>query len=189
MTKKQNLIKALKTAIHALEHGTVHYEWAECASCNCGVVVQAMLGKTTKQISKMLKPMTHHHVFFKRGPQTWRQMVQRNCSITGESTVEIFKKLNEAGMSAEDICHLEFMSNEAILARAGIYKSGKHHADKGNLIRYLKAWTVILQEKEADDTSGMTKMELQNELVKAVTDDSPEGYKKAAKLRDKIAVM
>lgn len=123
---KTKLIKSLKIAIHALENDTIHYNWEETSSCNCGVVCQAILDTTKRDVSKKILKM---YTAF-RGDEknkaadfTWKYMVQNHCSITGKSNEQIFKDLFAMGLNTEDLTHLEFLENTAILNRANIYKT------------------------------------------------------------------
>lgn len=119
---KTNLIKALKTAIHALENNTIHYEWTEQSSCNCGVVAQCILGKNKEQIQDKfdvaIDSLRRYDSKDKKVGFTWQNGIKYLCPITGKSSVEIFNDLFEKGMSREDIVHLEYLDNAAILKRA-----------------------------------------------------------------------
>lgn len=246
---KDNLIKALKLSIHALETGIVKYEWNKNQTCNCGVVAQAILGKTHEELLILISP-TGRMVSKKINPHvvdgwsaTWKQCVQETCSITGETTEKIFKQLFKAGMSPEDITHLEYLENPAILKRANLYqtktvtkkiKTGEtkatvpvkikvppkgifgflkketeeiiyetqtvetfeerqfeetalekdYYKKKENLIKYLKAWVEILEESRRPEIKELSKTQLQEELLKAV---SNEDYETAGEIRDLIA--
>lgn len=186
---KTKLIKALKVAINALEKDTVEYDWYEQCSCNCGVVAQAILGKTKYEIDRDLdKASSKRWDQDKDGAMTWKNMVKRYCDITGKSTSQIFKDLTENGMTVEDITHLEYLENKAILKRADIrvlfHKN--YYKKKKNLIKYLKAWVNILEEQEKPSLEKLNKNELQEELLKAV---GKEEYERAANIRDLIATI
>jgi len=135
MKKKEKLIKSLKVAVHALEADIVHYKWTEQSSCNCGVVSQAVLGISSLEIKKKIDSMITDLVEKKRDAKkikedehaydtTWKNMVKFNCSITGKTSVQILRDLQEAGLAMEDICHLEYLENPAILARTNIPITG-----------------------------------------------------------------
>lgn len=131
-TKKQKLISSLKLAINALKNKTIHYDWKEQASCNCGVVAQAILGKDVNEIEKLFskvrdkireihnKQVIEGNNTTQKADTTWRNGVKHLCPISGEPMAVVYKLLFEAGLSKEDIVHLEYMDNQAILAKSGI---------------------------------------------------------------------
>lgn len=119
--KNTKLINALKIAVNALKNDTVFYSWNKHASCNCGIVSQAVLGLTSEDLAsktnifvKSLKDID------KDIPQTWKNGIKYLCPLTGKSDIEIFNDLFEAGLSKDDIVHMEYMSNPAILEKSGI---------------------------------------------------------------------
>jgi hypothetical protein len=125
MSNKAKLITALNAVVMALESQTIHYDWAQQSSCNCGVVAQAILGVDAIALSKLREPMFERYRQLLRGAgkkpqQTWREAIQWTCPITGENNMEIMRRLTAAGLSTHDMAHLEFLSNPAILAASGI---------------------------------------------------------------------
>jgi hypothetical protein len=131
MERKQKLIASLRLAIDALKNNTIHYDWVEQSSCNAGVVSQAVLGESIEGIDerrqslfKTLKSINKERVIAKK-PEislTWQNAIQYGCPITGKNMPQIIVDLEEAGLSKNDIVHLEFMSNPAILAASDIEK-------------------------------------------------------------------
>lgn len=65
------------------------------------------------------------------------------------------------------------------------YLEKEYYKNKQNLIKYLKAWVSILEEQEKLVSKQLNKIELNEELLKLVSD---EKYEEAAKVRDLIAV-
>lgn len=243
-SKKQKLIRGLNLVINALKNNTIHYEWTEQHSCNCGVVAQSILGRNKVEINQYWVEASGKLGQFetdkKKIDRTWQNAVKHLCPITGEPMAEIFKKLFEAGLSKSDIVHLEYMDNKAILDRSGINMKirktikekvfektveeteiqkhpnfflrlfGKkievkvkkdvfkevssektvdddnYHTRRGNLIKYLTAWVLILQEGikyTESELSDLNASQLENELLVAVAE---ENYEYATVLRDKL---
>lgn len=128
MDKKSNLIKSLNIAIRALETDSTNYKWQTHTQCNCGVVSQAVLGLSVDDLEHKIfgsKLFEHKNFDSKdeggRGrDKTWKNAVQTWCPIANKPLKTIFAELGEAGLSPEDICHLEFLENKAILAKSGI---------------------------------------------------------------------
>jgi hypothetical protein len=123
--RKEKLIGILSRAIHSLKSGIVEYDWVQQSSCNCGVVLQAATGMTAlelqKEWSREYNSAAHSKKFIKA--KSWRAFVQATCSATGIPVRGVLLKLYGLGVSPEDISHLEFMNNEAILAKSGISKA------------------------------------------------------------------
>lgn len=55
LTKKEKLLKALKTTIHALKNDTIFYNWTKPSSCNCGLVVQAITGMGSECLRQFIQ--------------------------------------------------------------------------------------------------------------------------------------
>jgi hypothetical protein len=146
-TKTQKLIKGLNIVINALKNGTIHYDWTQQDSCNCGVVAQAILGKTKEEIrtfyNEISSGLAKHNTKDTKIDLTWQNGVKYLCPLTGEPMIEVFKKLFEAGLSKSDIVHLEYMNNPAILKRSGIQ---------------LKIKKVVVEKKLAET---VTRLETQ----------------------------
>ncbi len=123
-TKKEKLIAGLSLAISALKDNTIHYDWVEQDSCNCGVVAQAITGLSRPDLRKMWNEVSGALDGIKKDGKainkTWQNGVKHLCPITGQPTVDIFKILFAQGLSKSDIVHLEYMDNPAILAKSGI---------------------------------------------------------------------
>lgn len=118
---------------------------------------------------------------------TWKDLTQSSCSATGLSGSTIIKAFQSAGFRPEDIVHIEFLENKAILANSDIKIEEYYYTKKSNLIKYMKSWVQILenQDKNINYNTISNKPDLEKELLIAV---SNEDYDKAAKIRDKITL-
>lgn len=151
------LLPALKTAIRALEADIVPYNWSKPHSCNCGVVVQAITGKDKAEVSRMHRGAEDEAV--KRGlvrgedisgapySATWRQIAQYSCTVTGSPIGKMMTALYDLGLTAEDIVHLEYLNNPAILKEANIKTGTGYYANQTTLVSYLKAWVRIIEKQ------------------------------------------
>lgn len=186
------LIDALKIVINALSKDIVDYDWYSQGSCNCGVIVQAML-----DVDKNITGAMFAHTREKAGlltqdaqlkqiNRTWREVCQKTCSITGMPTQKIFKILHERGLTAADIVHLEYLNNPGILAHSGIDRKQKNYFDKpANLLKYLKAWLCILEGKTTQ-TILSQREDLEVKLLVAV---NTENYEEAQIIKQQMAVL
>jgi hypothetical protein len=110
---------------------------------------------------------------------TWKQLVQYTCNATGKSISKIITTLAEHGLQPQDIVHLEYLENTAILAKADInIKEKNYYQKKSNLIKYLQSWILILESKKNPYTtielSSFDKTELQERiLITSADGDTP----------------
>jgi hypothetical protein len=169
-----NKIEALRAASKALKDGTVFYDWKKPHSCNCGIVAQAVLGKSSLSLRTILGPVQAavRAITQNEAMPTWTKMAQVVCPVTGIPENEIFRALHDAGFTAKELCQLEYLSNQDILNRTSIVQGMTftefsttghlwwkktvetpkimllpHHEDHCNLIRYLDAWADMLEEQ------------------------------------------
>src|SRR5277367_4518024 len=100
----------LRTVAEKLEAGTLEFDWMNRSKCCCGVVAQMLLGKSSEEIGQMMPVGTQGTV------ASWKNIVNRTCPITGRPTESIFAQLYDAGLTRDDIIHLEYLSDPAVLA-------------------------------------------------------------------------
>lgn len=146
---KTKLIIALKKTVDDLVNNKKEYQWTDIARCNCGIVAQNVCGFSERQVDHYAKSL-------------WTDMAEE-CQSTGIPINIIMAKLQEVGMSWEDIMDLEYCGNEKICEEAGIsirhMKGGRFYATsngkalllyqtKEGLIRYLNAWIRILEREQ-----------------------------------------
>ena len=127
MNKKEHLINSLNTAINALKNDTVYYDWHNQNSCNAGIVSQAVLGVTREELDErrisLFSSLEDYNSQKRKENQlngTWKNAVQISCPLTGKSVPQIVKDLEANGLSREDIVHLEYLNNSAILEESTI---------------------------------------------------------------------
>ena len=169
------LINHLQTANQALKDGSFPYLWSECNRCNVGVVASCVLGVGIEKLEDLLDrsiERTQKALNMDNKGVWWSDMIGVLCPITGRPIHKIFRDLMDAGLTKQDMIHLEKLSDPRILKKAGIKtthtvpkKSRKHwwnkaiitqveecdyqyNESKNNLIKYLDAWISILQEDD-----------------------------------------
>jgi len=178
MEKKENLINGLRRAITALKNDTIHYKWTNQESCNCGIVAQAILEKSSEEIKKDFSPVLNKLVSLNEGKEekdklsrTWKNGVKYLCPITGESMYGIFNDLMAAGMSKSDIVHLEYMDNPAILAKSNIETVKPQPHTHQSLKETKEVMVTIPHPNWFKRLVGMTKDELREEKVYETIED------------------
>ena len=156
MNKKEKLISSLKRALHALEKDLIHYRWEEQSSCNAGVVAQCVLNidqeeleiKRSKVFRKLEEIMRDRKETL---ANTWQNAVKFTCPVTGKNVPEIFRDLEAAGLSAEDIVHLEYLNNPAILEESSIEKENYSYQKIVDVVEHtvvVKKFFGLISKKE-----------------------------------------
>lgn len=155
--QKQKLIIAFETIIRAINSNSVDYDWSCQQSCNCGVLCQILTDNSKDELTAK-----YNWRNFGRAKRTWTEHVQEHCSITGKTTNEILNILLNVGLTQNDICDLEFLSNSSILKRTDIFTGSiykrflfifkkqlenNYYKNPKNLAKYLNAWIKILEEE------------------------------------------
>jgi hypothetical protein len=189
--KNDNLKKALQRAIYALKKDFVEYNWNKQNSCNCGIVAQAILVEGKKNIGSLFEKDFKNN--FEKGEEisrTWKNLAKRTCSVTGNSVSEIISSLQEKGMSPEDIVHLEYLENPAIIKLSDInVEENKFYAKKENLILYLQSWLRILNNDLKSEDSRFFLPNTQEFLAAEILQLQSEGeIEKAQEKKIELAV-
>jgi hypothetical protein len=174
MNRKEKLINSLNIAIKSLQNETVLYDWNKQSSCNAGIVAQAVLDKTPEELTEMRKSI------FKNIPEkldnTWKNAIKYGCSVTGKSMFEIITQLSEAGLTKEDIVHLEYLENPAILEKSGIEKETIYREVK---VRDEKIETVVPHSNFFKRMLGKTETSVTVKPIyekQIIETKYPEGY-------------
>lgn len=168
LINKGGLLGALKQAVVALEKDYIFYDWNKPHSCNCGLVIQALTGLTSGNVSSLFSAAKIDAFLKPEDRKSWRDVCQVSCSITGEPIRRVFKKLKDLGMRPEDIVHLEFLSNKAILELSDIDVSTKeYYSNKKNLIKYLQSWVMIIENKYDENRLTQSAVEEAKLLITA----------------------
>lgn len=184
---KNVLLPTLKSVINSLEKNIIHYDWQFQGSCNCGLVVQGLLDVDEKRCQKIFEVARSESGLkaTSSGGRTWKEVAQNSCSVTGMPLKEVFKVLENKGFKIEDVVHLEYLDNPAILQLSGINVYKDYWEKKENLILYLKSWVKIL-EGNYKETNLTTKAVWEARLLVAV---NAENYEEATKIRNQLAIM
>lgn len=143
------LHETLLIAANAIERGTVNYDYKYPGCCQCGVVFQAITGRSQIQLHNDNARLTQAcpDVADQRWAQ-WQWLARAFCPVTGIPQDELLRGLHDAGMTAENITHLENLSDPEVLARCKFWKRGKYFEKQKNVVEYLRAWAALLIEKQ-----------------------------------------
>lgn len=160
---KRKLITALRVAANALEQDTLHYDWEQNCSCNCGVLACAVMGVSERQLDAhidFLKP--------NRGV-TWTEWIGSVCPVTGKPNHTILNALFAAGMVARDIPELEYLDNPNVVEQVLNSRPRRwfglrapkplQEGCKEDVIDYMRAWADCLTEEGQLDSPSRERIE------------------------------
>lgn len=98
MKPTKRLIEALLSAAQRMEDDPACYNWGNANCCNCGILVQELLGINMEELYELRSNL----------PTMWGRAADTGyCSETGLPGCTIFKLLLEAGLQKEDFWEIE----------------------------------------------------------------------------------
>lgn len=133
------LIAAIRKTIYKLQNGA-NYQWGHMGACNCGNLAQ--------ELTKLSKSEIHQYAMQKRG--NWNEQVMEFCPNSGFPMDLMISKMLEAGLSKDDLMHLEKLSDPLVLKT--ITKDKRDQLQKNckeDLILYMQCWVKILEDQWA----------------------------------------
>lgn len=128
------IVNALRKTALALENGN-RYEWGHMGSCNCGNLAQTITSFTRAEIQQ--------YALQKRGD--WSDQLLDYCPTSGYPMDMIIERMVDYGFSAQDLRHLEWLSDSEILNFIGVPFLNRNL--KSDTILYLNAWANMLETK------------------------------------------
>ena len=130
------LVSALRKTAARLA-GTAVYAWGHHGQCNCGHLVQTLCD---------LPPARIHEIALE-GDGDWEMLANAYCPTSGHAIDEILTALVDAGLTTEDVRHLERLDDPAVLACL----PGGHRWLRRNVredaVAYLDAWADLLERE------------------------------------------
>jgi hypothetical protein len=128
------IIEALRKTAAQLENGN-RYEWGHMGSCNCGNLAQTITSFSRAEIQK--------YALEKRGD--WSEQLIDYCPTSGLPMDLIIEKMIDFGFTRQDLRHLEWLSDAAILNKIGV--SFLNRNLKSDTILYIKSWANLLEDQ------------------------------------------
>ncbi|GAB5519661.1 MAG: hypothetical protein RhofKO_19120 [Rhodothermales bacterium] len=129
------LIAALRATALSLQDGA-SYAWSRMGSCNCGHLAQTLTGLT----SLAIQDLAHESA------GDWKEQTEGFCGGTRMPLHRIFDAMLEAGMTTEDIMHLERLSSPVVLRRLGRSSVLLDYRSRTEVVQYMNAWADLLEE-------------------------------------------
>jgi hypothetical protein len=151
---RQQLIAALERAAAQIEHGAP-YQWGHVGQCNVGHVVQNLAHLSDREIMAAFgRTLTewrdHAAEYFDAAvgdePLATTESQRDYCPQISAPLEQIYRLFAEAGLNAQDIGHLEFLSDERVLARLG--RKDLRRNSRQDAALYLRTYAQLLSEHE-----------------------------------------
>jgi hypothetical protein len=130
------LIAALRETAQRLRQGA-HYSWGHHGACNCGNLLQVLTPFTDKEILR----------FAHTGIGEWTELAEEYCSTTNAPVNQVIGKLLNAGLTATDIHHIEYLTDREVLDNLpGGFRWLQRNV-REDVIVYFEAFATVLEEK------------------------------------------
>jgi hypothetical protein len=126
------LVNALRTTAARLDAGS-SYKWSDFACCNCGNLAQSV---TT------LSPREIYEAAFARSGD-WGEQAREFCPSSGYPIDYVLSRLFELGLDADDVRHLERLSDDRVLRALGVRELA--YTRREDVVRYMRAWAALLE--------------------------------------------
>lgn len=130
------LITALLQTIDRLEAGA-QYQWGHMGQCNCGHLVQSLTRLSHEEI--------HRAALMRAGD--WGQQSIDYCPTSGYPLDHVITTMLNAGMSRDDIDHLERLDDERVLRRLPLAQRQLVRNKREDVIAYMQLWAEQLIEQ------------------------------------------
>jgi len=133
------LVRALLDTADRLDAGAA-YQWGHHGQCNCGHLVQTLC---------RLEPRVIHALAMEAAPGSvgdWETLANDYCPTSGHRIDDVIAALLDAGLSTDDLAHLERLDDERVLARLPGGKRWLERNVRADAIAYLRAWADLLDD-------------------------------------------
>jgi len=130
------LIESLRRTAHKLRTGSP-YQWGHMGGCNCGNLAQ--------ELTKLTRDDIHRYAMQRYGD--WNEQVEDYCSTSRLPIDLIISEMLTAGLTIEDLKHLEKLDDPSVLNRLPIGERFLKHNVRDDVVRYMTEWADMLEEQ------------------------------------------
>lgn len=130
------LIDALRRTARNVAEGAP-YQWGHMGSCNCGNLAQ--------ELTRMTKDQIHQYAMQRYGD--WNEQVADYCDTSQLPFDIIINQMLQAGLSLEDLKHLEKLDDRDVLHRFPVEQRFLKHNRRDDVVTYLNEWANLLEER------------------------------------------
>ena len=128
------LIHALRDTAARLEAG-VRYQWTHQGLCNCGHLASTLTDLSAAEL--------HRLALEKAGD--WSEKVIDHCPTSGFPIDDVIATMLEAGLTRDDIRHLEHVSDPEVLAVIPGGPRSLHRNNRNDVVAYMQALASVLE--------------------------------------------
>jgi len=135
------LVDALRSTAARLA-ANASYAWGHLGMCNCGHLVQTLCA---------IPPARIHRIALERTGD-WEQLANDYCPTSGHAIDDVITELLQAGLTIDDIGHLEKLDDPRVLAALPGGHRWLRRNDRAGLVAYLRTWAGLLDAAAAART-------------------------------------
>ena len=128
------LVRALRRTADRLDAGAA-YQWGHHGQCNCGHLVQTLCDVEARQI---------HAWALDADASDWETLANDYCPTSGHRIDAVIAALVAAGLTTDDLAHLERLDDERVLAALPGGKRWLARNARADAVAYLRAWAALL---------------------------------------------
>ncbi|WKZ61119.1 MAG: hypothetical protein QY309_06455 [Cyclobacteriaceae bacterium] len=136
------LVDALRKTARKLSQSS-EYQWGHMGSCNCGFLAQ--------EITRLNKAEIHRRAMERYGD--WNEQLNDYCPTSGLPLDDVISEMIAFGFDADDLKHLERLSDPTILRTFPLEERNLKHNIKSDVVRYLGAWANLLEQQLVNSVS------------------------------------
>jgi len=129
------IIQVLRTTAHKITQSNT-YQWGHMGLCNCGFLAQ--------EITSLSKEDIHRRAMQRHGD--WSEQLNDYCPTSGLPMDDLIDELVNFGFTLGELRHLERLSDPAVLQQLPLEKRYLRHNVKEDVVIYLNAWAMLLEE-------------------------------------------
>jgi hypothetical protein len=148
------VIEVLRNTSKKLEQSN-QYQWGHMGLCNCGFLAQ--------EVTKLTKAEIHTRAMQSHGD--WSEQLNDYCPTSGLPMDNLISELLAFGFDADDLKHLERLSDASVLHQLTFEKRNLMHNSKRDAIIYLRAWANLLEEDLLSSVKFSLEESLNTELA------------------------
>lgn len=132
--KSIEIILALRRTADRIKKSN-QYQWGHMGSCNCGFLAQ--------EISQLNKDQIHACAM--DGYGDWNEQLNDYCPTSGLRMDDLITEILAFGFDADDLKHLEKLSDQTILSALPLRERNLKHNVKADVIKYIETWVSIIE--------------------------------------------
>jgi len=113
------------------------YQWGHMGSCNCGFLAQEITTLSKKEI----------HARAMESSGDWSEQLNDYCPTSGLRMDELISELINFGFDADDLKHLERLSDPMVIRSLPPEKRDLRHNCKSDVVHYINQWATTLENE------------------------------------------